>query len=368
MDGQRRIQRWRHIQTGAAFLVVLVGTVWADSGAAHQVKQTPPVKMGTSGGSVNDRSRAFCCGGTLGSAVAYDGVLSILSNNHILARSGSATAGEDTLQPGLIDTGCNGSNSNIVGDFAGNIVPLGTANVDAAISTARANMVDSTGAIIDIGVPCVEVIAPTVGLPVQKSGRTTGYTTGQITAIDVSVSIQYQAGCNSGKKFTISYTNQIATGAMSAGGDSGSLTLSADDTTPNPVGLLYAGSSSVTIHNRATDVVSAFQAGGHSFSFVGNSCGGTASAEADAGQQFAFPTPLRADIDRVTLLKDRNENALFQQRGVLGVGVGATENDPTEAAIVIFYESPSGRVPATIPTEIEGTQVRVILTDTIVAQ
>src|SRR5262245_41505005 len=106
----------------------------ADGGANHRVKQTPPVQMGTSGGSANDRSGAFCCGGTLGALVVRDGVLCILSNNHVLARSGSAAGGEDTVQPGLIDTNCSAGGSNIVGDFAGNIVPLGTGNVDAALS------------------------------------------------------------------------------------------------------------------------------------------------------------------------------------------------------------------------------------------
>src|SRR5262247_1831402 len=86
----------------------------ADGGAQHQVKQTPPVKMGTSGGSANDISRFFCCGGTLGALVRRDGVLCILSNNHILARSGSASAGEDTIQPGLIDSNCSSATSNIV--------------------------------------------------------------------------------------------------------------------------------------------------------------------------------------------------------------------------------------------------------------
>jgi len=54
--------------------------------------------------------------------------------------------------------------------------------------------------------------------------------------------------------------------------------------------------------------------------------------------------------------------------GVLGVGVGAAEDDPEEAAIVVFFESPGGAVPKTLPTELDATKVRVILTDTIVAQ
>jgi hypothetical protein len=355
----------RSVYVGLAGCLIAVGAsvARADSGALHQAKQTPPVQMGTSGDSVADHSNAFCCGGTLGSAVLRDGALHILSNNHILARSGSAVAGEDTLQPGLIDTGCNGANSNIVGDFIGNVVPLGTANVDAALSLARTGQVDSTGAILDIGVPCNTTQAPAVGLAVMKSGRTTGFTTGSITATNVSVSIQYQVGCNSGKKFTISYTNQIATGAMSAGGDSGSLLVS-NDGTPNPVGLLYAGSSTTTIYNPIQDVVNAFSAGGHTFSFAGTACG----AAAAAGEAVAAARPSDDDLNAALRTKVQNENELFRHPGVLGVGVGATENDPTEAAIVVFFESSRGAVPKTLPKELDGTKIRVIFTDTIVAQ
>ena len=76
------------------FLIIAAAAipVLADTGAAHKTKQTPPVQMGTSGGSLNDRSNLYCCGGTLGALVTRDGVLSILSNNHVLARAGSAAA------------------------------------------------------------------------------------------------------------------------------------------------------------------------------------------------------------------------------------------------------------------------------------
>jgi len=51
------------------FLTLLSPTLHADGGAAHQVKQTAPIKMGTSGGSSNDRNALFCCSGTLGALV-----------------------------------------------------------------------------------------------------------------------------------------------------------------------------------------------------------------------------------------------------------------------------------------------------------
>jgi len=113
--------------------------------------------------------------GTLGFARAPDGSLYILSNNHVLGRSGVARSGEDTLQPGLIDSNCASSANNVVGDYAGDVVPLGTGNVDAAISAARSN-VDSTGYILDVACPARASRHPTIGLPVMKSGRTTGQT------------------------------------------------------------------------------------------------------------------------------------------------------------------------------------------------
>ena len=332
---------------------------FADGGPQHRVQQAPPVKMGTSGGSANDRSGPYCCGGTLGALVRRDGVLSILSNNHILARSGSATSGEDTVQPGLIDTNCSASGSNVVGDFASNYVPLGSANVDAALSTARAN-VDATGAILDIGVPCSSVQAATLGLPVMKSGRTTGFTTGTITSINTSVTIQYARKCNGGQHFNVSFTNQVVTGPMSAGGDSGSVLFS-NDGTPNPVGLLFAGSSSITIYNPAQHVVNAFTAGGHSFSFVGNACSPL------AGEQLP-PSPDERELEAALDAKVRNESDLFTNPGVLGVGIGQAEDNPIEAVIVLYVDAPADRAIRNLPTEIDGFRVRVIHTDRIVAQ
>jgi hypothetical protein len=352
-----------------AFVLAVLPAL-ADGGANHQVKQTAPIKMGTSGGVVGDHSNAFCCGGTLGSLVLRDGVLSILSNNHILARAGSATVGEDALQPGLIDTGCNGANSNIVGDFVGDLVPLGTANVDAAISTAR-NNVDATGAIIDVGVPCNTTQAATLGLAVTKSGRTTGQTFGSIQSTNTSVSIQYQKGCNSGKKFTISYTNQVVitgSGSFSAGGDSGSLIVS-NDGTPNPVALLFAGNSTQTIGNPIGAVVSAFQAGGHTFSFVGSNCGNFAAASSiTAGAAKIGPSD--AEVDFTRTVKERFETELMGRPGVIGVGVGADETDASRGAIIVYFSTAAGSHPQpnNFPAELDGVPVRVIPTEPFVAQ
>src|SRR5215813_9065375 len=58
----------------------------------NRLKQTLPVKLGTSGGNVNDITRRFCCSGTLGALVTRGGTDYVLSNNHVLARGDQAAA------------------------------------------------------------------------------------------------------------------------------------------------------------------------------------------------------------------------------------------------------------------------------------
>ncbi|HEU0251634.1 MAG TPA: hypothetical protein VFR12_01295, partial [Pyrinomonadaceae bacterium] len=217
----------------------------ADNGPNHRVRN---LRFGVSGGNVNDQSRRFCCSGTLGALITDGTNQYILSNNHVLGRSNQAVAGEDVSQPGLIDNNCN--IATVVADFTG-FAPLGPSNVDAAVAQLRAGQMDSSGFIEDIGVPSSSIQNATVGLGVAKSGRTTGFTTGSVTSINTSVIVQYTASCGGGgKKTNITFTNQIVIGgsSFSAGGDSGSLIVT-NNAAHNPVGLLFAGSSTSTIAN-----------------------------------------------------------------------------------------------------------------------
>ncbi len=77
------------------------------------------VKLGTSGGNINDTGTGVCCSGTLGSLVTLSGTQYILSNNHVLAKSdggvaGSGGTGDAISQPGLIDTNCSVSGTQTV--------------------------------------------------------------------------------------------------------------------------------------------------------------------------------------------------------------------------------------------------------------
>src|SRR5262245_26797717 len=205
------------------------------------------LNFGVSGGNVNDITKRFCCSGTLG-ALLTDGTTSyILSNNHVLGLSGSANVGDDVSQPGLIDSNC--AVSTVVADFTA-APTLGSSNVDAAVAQLRPGMMDGSGFIQDIGVPSSIVVAPSLGLSVAKSGRTTGFTTGTIGSVNASVNVQYQRGCGQGKKFVVSFTNQVVinSSTFSAGGDFGSLIVT-NNSSHNPVALLFAGSSTTTIGN-----------------------------------------------------------------------------------------------------------------------
>lgn len=347
----------------------------ADGGSNHRGRN---LRLGVSGGNVNDRSNLFCCSGTLGALIRDENNTQyILSNNHVLGRSGAAVAGEDVSQPGLIDSNCN--TATVVADFTG-AAPLGPSNVDAAVAQLRSGQMDSAGNIEDIGVPSSTIANATVGLSVAKSGRTTGFTTGSISSINTSVSVQYQQGCGKGKKFTVTFTGQIVItpGNFSAGGDSGSLIVT-NNAAHNPVGLLFAGSSSATIANPIGLVLTRLGSTlGRTFSFGGGGGGGAASTPSDViqgpgrrpfipGIEGLMPQLPQQAADRASaILENHRANIMFQP-GVMGVGVGASGRVDGEAAFVIYVNKDAGQKPI-LPDSIEGIPVTVVLTDEFIAR
>ena len=100
--------------------------------------------------------------------------------------------------------------------------------------------------ILYIGAPTGTGTA-TLGTKVQKTGRTTGHTWGNITQIDATVQIDYNGR-------TATFTGQMIAGTMSKPGDSGSAVLDEDK---RIVGLLFAGSEATTIMNPIDEVLAA---------------------------------------------------------------------------------------------------------------
>ena len=367
--------RFRSLLAGLtvlAFLVCgsLVAPSRADNGPSHRGRN---LHLGVSGGNVNDATRRFCCSGTLGALVTDGTTQYILSNNHVLARSDQAVAGEDVSQPGLIDSNCN--IATVVADFTV-ASPLGS-NVDAAIAQLRLGQMDPTGFVEDIGIPSRSVVAPTVGMSVAKSGRTTGFTTGTVSSINTNVVVQYTASCGGGKKTNISYTNQVVinSSTFSAGGDSGSVIFT-NNSAHNPVALLYAGSSSSTIGNPAGEVLTKLSTAlGRSLSFVGTGTLGPTTQNGKAKSEIepflrgfggAMPQLPPQASDRASLVLENYRANLMATPGVIGTGVGSTSENDSEPAIVIYVDRTSGHRPVFAPA-LDGVAVRVVHTDPFVA-
>jgi hypothetical protein len=197
--------------------------------------------------------------GTIGMRVSKNGQVFALSNNHVYANENQATVGQNVLQPGPYDGGQNPADA--IGTLA-QYVPIVfslTANnrVDAAIAlTSTGNLGTSTPS-AGYGTPRSSIMDASVGLKVQKYGRTTGLTRGSVEAINATVNVGYSTG-------TARFTGQvILCCSMSAGGDSGSLIVvdgKGRDKADNrrPVGLLFAGNQLYTIANPIDEVLGAF--------------------------------------------------------------------------------------------------------------
>jgi len=174
----------------------------------------------------------------------------ILSNNHVLANSNAAVTGDRILQPGRADGG------SVTRDTIARLArfvrirfndPSAHNLVDAAIAQPI-DQRDVIASIVGLGIPKGSVEA-TLGMAVTKSGRTTETTTGKVIGIDATIAVGYGA---SGVAY---FRNQILTTGMSQGGDSGSLLL--ERGTGEATGLLFAGSSRVTVHNNISNVLMA---------------------------------------------------------------------------------------------------------------
>ncbi len=174
----------------------------------------------------------------------------ILSNNHVLANSNAAKIGDPILQPGRYDGG--DVSTDVIARLS-RFVPIifGSPDrynlVDAALAhpTDQRNVIAS---IVGLGIP-KGTIEATLGMDVVKSGRTTQTTAGKVTGIDATVAVGY------GSSGAAYFRNQIITTNMSQGGDSGSLLMSRVD--KKATGLLFAGSSQITVHNNIANVLMA---------------------------------------------------------------------------------------------------------------
>lgn len=205
-----------------------------------------PVPCGVSCGHVKITAGTLSC-----LIVLNNNRLAILSNNHVLANENDARPGDSILQPGRYDSGQDPQDRiGVLERF----VPIqfpGPNLVDCAAAWTSFRLVKPQHMTYFLN---PRPLAPGLGLMVMKNGRTTQATLGIITGIHVNnVSVGYNHG-------VAVFDNQIiirgiGSAPFSQGGDSGSLI--ASTSTRQPVGLLFAGSSTHTIANQIDEVIRA---------------------------------------------------------------------------------------------------------------
>jgi hypothetical protein len=226
--------------------------------------------------------------GTLGCLIKKENDIYILSNNHVLANSNAASAGDAVIQPGPHDGGQNPADKiaelsefvpiifedggdggttpppckiglktagflNTLASWIGSTTRLRTYRIQQTenkVDCAIAKPVNPEDVINEIlGFGQINGLKEAeLGMQIKKSGRTTGLTFGTIEQTNVTARVSF------GFNKTALFTDQLLAGAMSQGGDSGSAVLSEDN---HLVGLLFAGSDTTTIMNRIGNVFSA---------------------------------------------------------------------------------------------------------------
>ena len=185
--------------------------------------------------------------------------LMVLSNNHVLANTNGGPLGESILQPGPFDGGKHPADQIAVLE---RFVPInfaaGSANiVDCATGWAwpdrvRPELMYISGGIIHYFRVGATPVAAVLGMPVGKSGRTTQLTSGRVTAVGVTINVNFGGGRVA--RFTNQIAVRAASGDFSAGGDSGSL-IWTWDARRAPVALLFAGGGGTTFGNPIASVL-----------------------------------------------------------------------------------------------------------------
>jgi hypothetical protein len=237
--------------------------------------------------------------------------------------------------------------------------------------------------------------------PVQKTGRTTSHTMGEIDSIDNALWVQYMSGY-------AYFEGQIGIkdpcgGKFSDGGDSGSLivTIPGSGNLPQAVGLLFAGDSTsgITFANPIETVLTALTGSSFDTSRNGsgqptgtmsmvtgttasttpyttdsyttyvNSCSGGGSGGGGGGKGGGKgggnPHDVRkaTGLDKAASVKKSHAQEIMGLANVVGHGIGVDEEGNAVINIYVSKDSAGGHYPA----QIEGVNVRVINTGPIKA-
>ena len=185
----------------------------------------------------------------------------ILGNNHVLANVNNCNICDLCVQPGPLDM----PPSPFIGwirpvialEYIGHLKRFvrleANGNVqDSAIVKVHPDLINNSGFIVSYpdGIESTgNPTDPVLGMNVIKFGRTTEMTTGTVTALNGTFSVNF------GAYGTKAFNDCVVLTPMSAGGDSGSVIMRNEAGQDRvDVGLLFAGSPTVTLCNRITTV------------------------------------------------------------------------------------------------------------------
>ncbi len=224
----------------------------AEALADPKVRFSRPVPIG-----VSISNTGSCSAGTFGARVSDGRDVFILSNNHVIALSNAARLNSRIVQPGRLEVDCRTITRDTVArltsfvriDFSGR-----NNLIDAAIARSNTGLIGTATPPDGYGRPQSRTLAARLGQRVQKYGRTTGFTRGRVTALNVTINVDYGGGR------IARFVRQIGIEGdrvnFSDRGDSGSLIV--EQGSNRPVGLLFAGGGVATFANPIDDVLDRF--------------------------------------------------------------------------------------------------------------
>jgi hypothetical protein len=223
-----------HARAKGEIDVRYIGRVTKRASSRWNKERHRPLAIGTSVGHFAITAGSLGCFVRAGRSGPY----MILSNNHVLADENAGHKGDAIIQPGSVDGGSRRKDTVATLERFIRLARSRPNSVDCAVASVQEGMEIDPARIRGIGSLKGVYEGPLDTIRrVRKLGRTTGPTSGRVTAFELDdVVISYDLG-------DIRFDGQLeiagSRGPFSLGGDSGSLIVTPD---LEAFGLLFAGS------------------------------------------------------------------------------------------------------------------------------
>ena len=175
--------------------------------------------------------------GTLGAIVQKDGKRYLLSNSHVLAKSGRGAVGDAVLYPGPDDGGMSQADTvALLSVFSPFLVGASFDNTaDAALAEIDEDRLAGVDEEIWAAASPLKIATPERDMVVKKRGRTSGDTQSIVRDVDFRILVRYE------DVGVVGFTGQVLCDTYTTGGDSGAIVVAQDSGAI--VGLHFAGSS-----------------------------------------------------------------------------------------------------------------------------